>query len=157
MVISENDLYQALNNWGTALVSISNAYETGGIIAATPLASQVIDETYGFDLGPVLFKPTMSSGKQTFRPTRKGALSYFIGNDDEFPGDKGFALKGWRHATFKTSSFLIEIEVAMWMGSMVLTDSDGMKVHLDKSFAYKRVESGALKIVLHHSSLPYQP
>jgi hypothetical protein len=41
-------------------VAISTAYETGGIEKAKPLASEVIDKAYGYNLGPVLFKPTLT-------------------------------------------------------------------------------------------------
>jgi hypothetical protein len=32
----------------------------------------------------VLFKPTLTTGDQTFRTTHKGALSYFVGGDSSF-------------------------------------------------------------------------
>ncbi len=157
MVITEDDLLKARTVWGDALIGIAKAYEAGGIDGARPVAEELIDTAYGYDLGPVLFKPTMASGTQTFRPTRAGAVSYFVGHDDNFPLDSGFGLKSWRHVTSETSAQFIEGDVALWMGWVIMTDKDGQVTKVDKSFGYKRDAEGTLRIVLHHSSLPYQP
>ena len=109
------------------------------------------------DEGPVLFKPTLSGGEQTFRTTKKGALSYFVGHDPEYPNDGGFGLKSWRETRSETAAAFIEGDVAMWMGSVFFTDKDGQTINVDKSFGYKKGPDGVLRIVLHHSSLPYQP
>ena len=108
-------------------------------------------------MGPVLFKPTMASGEQTFRPTKRGALSYFVGQDPEFPLDSGFGLKGWRDVKSETAASFADGQVAMWMGWVTMTDKDGLITKVDKSFGYKKDADGVLRIVLHHSSLPYQP
>ncbi|MEE3025230.1 MAG: phosphoribosyl-AMP cyclohydrolase, partial [Pseudomonadota bacterium] len=99
--------------------------------------------------------PTLSGGTQTFRSDRKGTLSYFIGHDPEFPRDTGFGLKSWRDVWFETSSAFIEGDVAMWMGWVTFTDRNGDVVKVEKSFGYRRAGDGSLKLVLHHSSLPY--
>ena len=117
----------------------------------------MLDDTYGYGFGPVLFKPTMSSGEQTFRPTKNGALSYFVGHDPDFPLDGGFGLKGWRLMRSVTAASLIEGDIAMWMGWVTLTDKNGEVTTVDKSFGYKKDDAGTLRIVLHHSSLPYKP
>lgn len=157
MSISEAELDQARVNWGNALIAISKAYEDDGIEAARTLAGEVLDTAYGYNLGPVLFKPTLASGDKTFRPTKEGALAYFVGHDDNFPLDSGFGLKGWRECRSKTSASFIEGDVAMWMGWISLTDKDGNVTTVDKSWGYKKDEDGTLRIVHHHSSLPYQP
>ncbi len=157
MHITEDDLLQARTAWGDALIAIAKAYEAGGIEEARAVAGGVLDAAYGYNLGPVLFKPTLASGAQTFRPTREGALSYFVGHNDDFPLDSGFGLKGWRHVTSETSAHFIEDHVALWMGWVIMTDKDGQVTKVDKSFGYKRDDAGVLRIVLHHSSLPYQP
>ncbi|MEM7067767.1 MAG: phosphoribosyl-AMP cyclohydrolase [Pseudomonadota bacterium] len=157
MSITENDLAKAREAWGNALIAIAKAYEAGGIDAARPVAEETLDSAYGYNLGPVLFKPTLASGDQTFRPTRKGALSYFVGHDGEFPLDSGFGLKGWREVTSHSSAHFIEGDVAMWMGKVIMTDKDGQVTIVDKSFGYKKDEDGTLRIIQHHSSLPYQP
>ena len=155
--ITEQDLITARKIWGDALIAISKAFEEGGIDAATQAANGALDAAYGYNLGPVLFKPTLASGEQTFRPTREGALSYFVGHNNKYPLDSGFAIKGWREVVSETSASFIHGDVAMWMGWVICTDKDGNITKLDKSWGYKKDEAGTLRIVHHHSSLPYQP
>ena len=156
MTINEQDLLAARTLWGEGLVSISKAYEAKGIDEAKRVAENIIDTAYGYDLGPVLFKPTMSGGEQTFRTTKKGALSYFVGHDSDYPLDQGFGIKGWQSVTSETAASFIDGDVAMWMGWILIQDKHGQVTKVDKSFGYKRVGDGQLKIVLHHSSIPYQ-
>ncbi|MEM8796074.1 MAG: phosphoribosyl-AMP cyclohydrolase [Pseudomonadota bacterium] len=157
MPITETELAAARKAWGDALIAISKAYEADGIDGARTVAEGVLDSAYGYNLGPVLFKPTLASGDKTFRPTRKGALSYFVGHDDDFPLDSGFGIRGWRGMESQTAAEFIEGDVGMWMGWVVLTDKDGQVTKVDKSFGYKKDTDGTLRIVLHHSSLPFQP
>ena len=125
-----------------------NLADTEGIDAARSVAEQVIDSAYDYDSGPVLFKPTMASGEQTFRPSRAGALSYFVAHDPAYPLDGGFALKSWRSVRSQTSASFIDGDVAMWMGWMFMTDNDGGVTTVDKSFGYRRDAQGMLRIVL---------
>ena len=157
MPISEKELDQARVAWGDALIAIAKAYEADGIDGARGVAEGVLDAAYGYNLGPVLFKPTLASGEKTFRSTRKGALSYFVGHDEDFPLDGGFGIKGWREVTSETSAIFIEGDVAMWMGWVTMTDKNGNVTKVDKSWGYKKDAEGTLRIVQHHSSLPYQP
>ncbi|WP_330628251.1 phosphoribosyl-AMP cyclohydrolase [Thioclava sp. FTW29] len=157
MTITQDDIRKALKTWGDGKVAISRAYAEGGIEAARKVASANIDAYYGYDLGPVLFKPTMAGGDQTFRPTKAGALAYFCGHSQEYPNDNGFAIMGWVSTESITSASFIQGDVAMWMGWIKLTNRDGSVTTVDKSFGYRRDRMGALRIVLHHSSLPYQP
>ncbi len=157
MAINETELEQARKAWGDALVAIAKTYEADGIDGARKTASDVLDAAYGYNMGPVLFKPTLASGEKTFRPTKKGALSYFVGHDEDFPLDGGFGLKGWRECRSETAAVFVEGDVAMWMGWVTMTDKDGNVTKVDKSWGYKKDAEGALRIVLHHSSLPYQP
>ncbi|KEJ87757.1 hypothetical protein [Sulfitobacter donghicola] len=157
MQITQTDIEKALTIWGNGKVTISKAFEEGGIEAARKIASANIDNYYGYNLGPVLFKPTMASGAQTFRPTKEGALAYFCGHSEEYPLDNGFAIMGWRSMESITSASFIQGDVAMWMGWVKLTDKNGAVTTVDKSFGYKKDADGNLRIVLHHSSLPYQP
>ncbi|KIC19803.1 phosphoribosyl-AMP cyclohydrolase [Leisingera sp. ANG-Vp] len=157
MPITSTEIDAALTAWGNGKVAISKAFEDGGIDAARQVASAHLDANYGYGLGPVLFKPTMASGEQTFRPTKEGALAYFCGHSAEYPLDRGFAIQGWRAMESVTCAEFIEGDVAMWMGWVILTDKDGKATKVDKSFGYKKDADGVLRIVLHHSSLPYQP
>ena len=155
--ITEQELAEARTIWGDALVAVSKAYDESGIEAATEVANGALDAAYGYNLGPVLFKPTLASGEKTFRPTREGALSYFVGHNDDYPLDGGFGLKGWRKVVSETSASFIQGDVALWMGWVIFTDKNGDVTKVDKSWGYKKDAEGTLRIVLHHSSLPYQP
>lgn len=157
MSITESELDTARSAWGDGLIAISQAFDDDGIDAARSVAERVVDDAYAYALGPVLFKPTMASGDQTFRPTRNGALAYFVGHDPDFPLDGGFGLRGWREMSSVTAASFVEGDVAMWMGWVILTDRDGQVTKVDKSFGYTKDDAGTLRIVLHHSSLPYVP
>ena len=108
MPIVKHDILKALNDWGESLIAISRAYEDGGLESARTIAENALDSLYGFELGPVLFKPTLSGGAQTFRLTKTGALSYFIGSDPEYPNDGGFGIKFWRSVKSETSATFIQ-------------------------------------------------
>jgi len=156
MTITSDDLLAARTAWGDGLVTISDAYTEGGIDKARQVANAILDAAYGYDLGPVLFKPTLSGGAQTFRTTKDGALAYFVGHNDEYPQDGGFCIKGWCEVTSDTAAEFIQGDVAMWMGWINCVNKDGSTTKVDKSFGYKRDADGTLRIVLHHSSLPYE-
>ena len=140
MSITTDDLAKARQAWGEGLIAISKAYEDDGIDGARPVAQAVLDAAYGYVLGPVLFKPTMASGDQTFRPTNKGALSYFVGHDEEYPQDGGFGIKGWRKMESVTSAEFIEGDVGMWMGWIILTDKNGNVTKVDKASDTRRTK-----------------
>lgn len=157
IAISQQDMTTARKVWGDALVAISMAYESGGRTAATAAANGALDGAYGYGMGPVLFKPTLTSGAQTFRTTRDGALSYFVGGNPTYVQNSGFALRGWRSVETTTAATFMQGDVAMWMGNVRMTDKDGKVTVVDKSWGYKKDANGVMRIVLHHSSLPYQP
>lgn len=154
--ITREEVLAAQQAWGKALVQIASDYEKGGHDAARATAEKVLDTAYGYNLGPVLFKPTLTTNPQTFRTTRDGALAYFVGGDTDFPADKGFALNDWRKFETDNAAIFIDGDVAMSMGKVRLTDEDGDVTEVDKTWGYKRDPQGNLRIVLHHSSLPYK-
>jgi hypothetical protein len=153
--ISESEVLAAQKAWGEALVAISITYETKGIQTAKALAGNVIDAAYGYQFGPVLFKPTLTVAPQTFRTTRAGALAYFVGGDPAFPMDKGFALNGWRKVEIKNSAVFISGNTATTMGNVMITNKEGKVTTVDKTWQFIKDDNGKLRIVLHHSSLPY--
>ena len=155
MKIVESDLEKAREDWGNGLISISKKFENEGIEKASELASLIIEKLYDYGNGPVLFKPTLSGGDQTFRLDQIGALSYFVGHNPKYPKDGGFGIKFWREVKSHTAAQFIDGTVAMWMGWVTLTDKEGKITKVDKSWGYKMDNEGKLKIVLHHSSLPY--
>ena len=153
--ITESEVLAAQKAWGDALVSISKTYETEGKDAAKALAGKVIDEAYGYQFGLVLFKPTLTTAPQTFRTTRASALAYFVGDDPAFPRDKGFALNGWRKVESKNIGIFISGDTATSMGKVTLTDKDGNVITVDKTLQFFKDDTGKLRIIVHHSSLPY--
>lgn len=141
--------------WGEALVAISTEHDIKGHTAAKQLAEKVLDSAYAYSMGPVLFKPTLTEAPQTFRTTREGALAYFVGGDKAFPKDTGFALRNWRRYQIDNAGIVITGDTAISMGNVTLWDSKGAMTKVDKTWGYVRGGDGNLRIVLHHSSLPY--
>ena len=154
--ITETEVRAAEKAWGDALVTISRDYETGGIDKARATASAVLDAAYGYNLGPVLFKPTLTQEPQTFRLTKAGALAYFVGHDRvNYPNDDGFALKHWRSVQIDDVGIQINGNVANTMGRVMMRDKDGKVTTVDKTWTFKKDDKGVVRIILHHSSLPY--
>ena len=154
--ITVAEVEAAQQAWGQALVAIATEHDTKGHAAAKALAGQALDSAYGYAMGPVLFKPTLTVAPQTFRTDRQGALAYFVGGDSKYPGDSGFALKGWRNFEISNAGILITGNSAISMGNVTVIDAKGARTTVDKTWGYTRGPDGKLKIVLHHSSLPYQ-
>jgi hypothetical protein len=153
--ITVEEVLAAQRAWGDALVAIATEYDRNGQPAAQQLAEQVIDSAYGYNLGAVAFKPTLTTAPSTFRTTRAGALAYFVGGDRNFPDDTGFALKGWRSYEIDNAAIIINGTTAISMGNVRITNSSGVVTTVDKTWGYVRDREGNLRIVLHHSSLPY--
>jgi len=154
--ITESEVLAAQQGWCQALLNISALHEEQGQAAAAELAGAVIDAAYGYTLGPVLFKPTLAYGERTVRTTRAGALSYFVGGDDHYPEDSGFALKGWTDCQVENAALHINGDVGLSMGFVHFTNPDGHTT-VDKTWAFKKTSDGQVRIVLHHSSLPFSP
>ncbi len=155
--ITVAEVEAAQRAWGAALVAIATEYKTNGQAAATRLAGQVLDAAYGYSLGPVAFKPTLAHGDTTFRTTREGALAYFVGGNPSFSGDTGFALKGWQSYEIDNAAVVINGTTAISTGNIMLTNDKGEVTTVNKTWGWVRDANGDLRIVLHHSSLPYDP
>ncbi len=158
--ITNAEVNAAQQAWCDALVAIGKTSEEGG--DAKALALKVLSEAYDYDKGKVFFKPTLAYGKHTFRPTKAGALSYFVGGDSNFPEDKGFALTPWVKARYDNlgdgdEGIQIHGDIAMTMGNVWVTRKDGSEVMVDKTFVFKKGEDGKLRLIIHSSSLPFSP
>lgn len=151
---SEAEVLDAQQGWCKALVDISSTYQKKGHREAEKLARNVINNAYGYDMGVVLFKPTLTVNPQTFRTTSEGALSYFVGGNKKFPKDKGFALKGWTKCVPENSAIFISGNTATTMGKVHFMNKDGTTT-VDKTWQFIKDDKGNVKIVLHHSSLEY--
>jgi len=92
-MFTEDMVHKALQTWCDNVVAVGKAHSEGG--DPRTVATQVLSDNYDYDQGKVLFKPTLTFGARTFRPTKDGALAYFTGGNDDFPDDKGFKLKPW--------------------------------------------------------------
>ena len=152
-MIKKEDVVSIQKKWSDGLLEIVNQHQNNLDFASC--ASEFIDRLYDYQNTEVLFKPTLANEIQ-FRNSKDAALSYFIGNNSKFPSDNGFGIKFWRKVKSETSSIFINENIAMWMGWVTLTDKDGGIIKVDKSWGYKKATDGTLKIILHHSSLPYE-
>ena len=152
MTISKQDVIAAQESWGAGIVAIAEAHKTGGDFKKR--AEQHINDLYAYELGDVLFKPTLAAENQ-FRPTFEGALSYFIGTAGT--EDSGFATNGWTHVRWENNGIFIGSDTAMAMGNYHFTAPDGSETKVEYSFGYIPDNDGKLRINLHHSSLPYSP
>lgn len=155
--LAQEEVLQAQQGWCSALVDISSTHKKDGQLAAKGLAERVIDAAYGYQMGVVLFKPTLTVAPQTFRTTREGALSYFVGGDPAFPQDSGFALQGWSKCEVDNAAVFIAGDSATTMGKVHFTGKDGKVSSVDKTWVFVKDDAGQLRIVAHHSSLEYQP
>jgi hypothetical protein len=153
--ITLKNVYDAEQAWCNALVDISSVNTKDGQAAAKKLAEKVIDSAYGYQLGTVAFKPTLTVNPQTFRTSRAGALAYFVGGDPSFPKDTGFALKDWTKCEATNVVVLLLGNYANSMGKVKMTDKKGNVTTVDKTWGWVKDDSGQMRIVLHHSSIEY--
>merc|ERR1719313_1711397 len=143
----------AQEDWGAGIVKIAKAHTDGGDFVQE--ATDHINTLYGYQISPVLFKPTLAAVEQ-FRDTFEKALSYFVASNKECPEDKGFAIKGWTAVRFEnTNKIITSGRVGMAMGNYFFTNPEGDEVKVEYSFGYMLDDNDDVRIVLHHSSMPY--
>ncbi|MDG2368431.1 MAG: hypothetical protein P8L90_04530 [Flavobacteriaceae bacterium] len=152
-MIKLSEIEKIQSKWGSGIVKIGSLKSDRK--ACEKATIEMLNELYAFDLGDVLFKPTKAEKKQ-FRLELDGAKSYFIGGNIKFDEDKGFALQPWESVKFENVSVVLNKSHALAMGNYFFTDSSGTAVKVEYTFGYIRTNNGALKINLHHSSLPYK-
>ncbi|AII43198.1 hypothetical protein KR100_07460 [Synechococcus sp. KORDI-100] len=164
-LITKKEVLAAQEGWTDALVAISQTYKDEGFDAAEELAGAVIDAAYGYQEGAVAFKPTWAYGDNTFRPTREGAVSYFVGGSDKYD-DLGFAIgstpdengdrSSWANAWTENAVIRIDGDTATTMGWMYTEDEAGNVGYVDKTWTFQKGDDGVLRVVVHHSSKPYE-
>ena len=154
--ITEKEIVEAQRAWGEGIIRIGQVFTERGDYAAA--AADHINNFYGYDLSLVLFKPTLASQAQ-FRPTFDGALSYFVGGNPSFPEDKGFAIRPWTKVRWKNDGIVNNsCTMAVAMGNYWFTPADGgPETKVEYTFGYVRGTDGRLRIVAHHSSVPFTP
>tara|TARA_B100001029_G_C14647546_1_gene227555 strand:+ start:59 stop:517 length:459 start_codon:yes stop_codon:yes gene_type:complete len=146
------EIEKAQEKWGNGIVKIGELKDT--IKECRMFTLDFISKMYDYEKGIVQFKPTKASDAQ-FRGDIKAALSYFIGSDSDFSEDSGFALNPWVKVDFENNSINIINDIAIAMGNYFFSDNNGDKTKVEYSFVYKKNDKGDLKIILHHSSLPF--
>lgn len=151
-MITKSDVENAQRQWGEGVVALGKL--KGDYDACLKAASNHTDNFYNYGNGAVLFKPTRAE-KIQFRTTREGAISYFIGENSNFPEDTGFAMQPWTKVRFENAELILEENRAFAMGNYFFTDTDGNEKKVEYTFGYQKTESGELKIDIHHSSNPF--
>ncbi|MDC1337695.1 hypothetical protein N8191_04400 [Flavobacteriaceae bacterium] len=153
-MISLKDIENIQKEWGDSLVKLGSLKNNR--VACEKEVELLINKLYGYKNGTVLFKPTKAKDDQ-FRPTFEGAKSYFIGENNDFSEDSGFALQPWTNVRFENASVILNDNNALAMGNYFFTQINGSVVKVEYTFGYFLNENNNLKINLHHSSLPFNP
>jgi len=154
-VITKQEVLDIQNIWSNGIIRIGKVYTEKGDYKTE--AENHINALYGYNLGKVLFKPTLASETQ-FRLTKEGALSYFVGHNENFSEDHGFAINPWINIRWESIGIKIEGNMAIAMGNYYFTPADGGEdVKVEYTFAYTKDEDNKLRIIMHGSHLPYSP
>ncbi len=151
--ITAEEVEAAQTAWGEGIVAIGQVFTDEGDFSAR--ASEHIATHYAYGEGAtILFKPTLAAEDQ-FRETTEEALSYFVGT--EGTEDGGFAIAPYTAVRWENNGTVISDsgDMAVAMGNYFFTGTDGNETKVEYSFAYEKDDNGDLKIVLHHSSLPF--
>jgi hypothetical protein len=153
IIITDQEVLDAQKAWSEGIIKIGKTYTAGGDFQK--VASDHIDDLYGYHMGTVLFKPTMAS-RQQFRTDKEGALSYFIGGNSKYPEDNGFAIKAWVNIRWQNAGIKIIGNTALAMGNYYFTPAQGgEELKVEYSFVYTKDGQAKLCIILHDSHLPY--
>lgn len=154
--ITEMEVVEAQKMWADGIVRIGKVYTEGGDYSKE--AAAFIQDMYGYDLGSVLFKPTLASVSQ-FRSSFDSALSYFVGGNDAYPEDNGFAIKPYTNVKFENTGIINNnCRMAVAMGNYYFTVQEtGEDIKVEYTFAYVKDNNGKIRIAAHQSSLPYTP
>jgi hypothetical protein len=148
--VEVQEMIAAQESWGRGVVEIGTKTsweEAYAHAVAHVKAHYVLDDT-------LMFCPTKAA-KEQFRNTLKSAVSYFVGLDNDFAEDGGFALQPWTSVRFENTGCVSHGDVGIAMGNYYFQFQDGTELKVEYSFVYVRDDQGALKIQLHHSALPY--
>ncbi len=152
--ITKAEVLEAQHAWAKGLVNIGKVHLAKGNYKKT--AGDLIHKlyAYSYEQGSVLFKPTKAA-EHPFRGSFTSALSYFVGSNKDFSEDKGFALAPWKKIVFHNDEIYLHGDMAIAMGEYYFTDMKNTVTKVEYTFGYVKTNKGQLKIVLHHSSLPF--
>ena len=147
----EEDIINIQKEWASGIVRMGELSNDRDSLES--FTSDFLDKIYDFD-NQVLFKPTKAANEQ-FRNTKGSAYSYFIAGDNrECQEDNGFALSNWTEIIFDNSNIIINEDIAIAMGNYTFKN-EASKIKVEYSFVYKKY-GDKIKVILHHSSLPYK-
>tara|TARA_B100001287_G_scaffold267120_1_gene261838 strand:- start:24 stop:476 length:453 start_codon:yes stop_codon:yes gene_type:complete len=147
----EEDIINIQKQWASGIVKMGELSNDRDSLES--FTSDFLDKIYDFD-NQVLFKPTKAANEQ-FRNSKSSAFSYFIAGDNrECQEDNGFALSNWTEIFFDNSNIIINEDIAIAMGNYTFKN-EVSKIKVEYSFVYKNY-GNEIKIILHHSSLPYK-
>ena len=147
----EEDIINIQKQWASGIVKMGELSNDRDSLES--FTSDFLDKIYDFD-NQVLFKPTKAANEQ-FRNSKSSAFSYFIAGDNrECQEDNGFALSNWTEIFFDNSNIIINEDIAIAMGNYTFKN-EVSKIKVEYSFVYKNYDN-EIKIILHHSSLPYK-
>ena len=147
----EEDIINIQKEWASGIIKMGKLSNDRDSLES--FTSDFLDKIYDFD-NQVLFKPTKAANEQ-FRNSKGSAYSYFIAGDDrECQEDNGFALSNWTEILFDNSNIIINEDIAIAMGNYTFKN-EASKIKVEYSFVYKNY-GNKIKIILHHSSLPYK-
>ena len=132
---------------------ISDDYRSGGIDKARATATAVLDGAYGYHHGPVLFKPTLAGGEQTFRINQEGALAYFVGNNQAYPPTPASPSRTGR-LQLRQRRRLHQRRHGPHHGQGAPDRPRQQADHGRQDLGLQEGDDGKVRIVLHHSSLP---
>ena len=139
--------------WANSIISIGKAFLNKQDYL--DITDKFLDRLYFFNKGKVLFKPTKASNKQ-FRRSKNEFISYFIGHDKVSDEDKGFALEPWKNIYFENFDTIFFENILISMGNYFFTNYRDEQIKVEYSFGYMLDNKSILKIVFHHSSVPYK-
>ena len=149
----EEKVFTVQNLWADSIVKIGKAYIKKENYF--DLTNRFLDKLYFFNYGKVLFKPTKASHKQ-FRNNKNEFISYFIGHNKVSDEDKGFALEPWKNIYFENFDILYLEKLLISMGNYFFNDYQDNLLKVEYTFGYMLDKNNNLKIIFHHSSIPYK-
>ena len=150
--ISEEEVLKAQEKWRSGVINIGKKFLRKEDYFS--YANTFLDSLYAFNMGDVLFKPTLASEIQ-FRLTKKAALSYFIGGNDQFKEDEGFAIKGWTNIRWENAGYKIYSDIAVCMGNYFFSIDNSEPLKVEFTIVLKKIDD-RLRLILHDSHLPFQ-
>lgn len=158
VAITDQQIAEVQQAWGDGIVNLGTLKPnmTNASVAVMAEAKALADKLYGFNEGPVLVKVTESPPQFRFRVTRQGLLSWLLGADSEFPGDRGFAMRPWIKVRFENFAVDVNGDLAQVNGNTYFQPADGgAEVKLEHAMSYFRDVDGRLRMRVQHLGVPY--